>query len=110
MLGRMFRRVDVFSPSSGVGKTLLAVRLAHLQARKTRAPVLLVDADINGPCVGDLLESWVSPPWDSTNNLLHLICGRPEFLPEQLRPGELPVYRVRDACPVDAADRSPELV
>jgi hypothetical protein len=100
-----FRRVDVFSASGGVGKTLLAIRLAQLQAQQRNAPVLLVDADISGPCLGDLLESWASPPWDSTDDLLHLICGRPEYLPDQLRPGKLPVYRMRDSCPPDRAPK-----
>jgi hypothetical protein len=106
----VIRRVDVFSPSGGVGKTLLTIRLAQLQAQRAHAPVLLVDADISGPCLGDLLESWASPPWDSTTNLLHLICGRPEYLPDQLRPGKLPVYRMRDECPADVEKRAPEIV
>jgi len=43
-----FRRIDVFSASGGVGKTLLAVRLAQLQARHENKPVLLVDAEGRG--------------------------------------------------------------
>jgi hypothetical protein len=105
-----FRRVDVFSVSGGAGKTLIAVRLAQMQARRMNAPVLLIDADIGGPCLGDLLESWASPPWDTTENLLHLICGRPEYLPEHLLPGKLPVYRMRDACPEDVEKRRPAIV
>lgn len=105
-----FRRVDVFSVSGGVGKTLLAVRLAQLQAKRLSAPVLLIDADVVGPCIGDLLESWASPPWDTTENLLHLICGRPEYLPERLLPGKLPVYRVREVRPADPEARKPELL
>lgn len=109
-LSNEFRRVDVFSVSGGVGKTLLAVRLAQLQARRSSAPVLLIDADVVGPCMGDLLESWASPPWDTMTNLLHLICGRPEYLPERLLPGKLPVYRVRDERPTDPDARRPEIV
>jgi hypothetical protein len=105
-----FRRVDVFSVSGGVGKTLLAVRLAQLQAKRLNAPVLLIDADIVGPCMGDLLESWASPPWDTADNLLHLICGRPEYLPERLLPGKLPVYRVREERPASPDARRPEIV
>lgn len=105
-----FRRVEVFSASGGVGKTLLAIRLAELQAKRTDAPVLLVDADVSGPCLGDLLESWVSPPWDSTDTLIHLICGRPEYLPELLRPGKLPVYRLRESCPAAIEARRPAAV
>jgi hypothetical protein len=105
-----FRRVDVFSVSGGVGKTLLAVRLAQIQAKRANAPVLLIDADIGGPCLGDLLESWASPPWDTTENLLHLICGRPEYLPERLLAGKLPVYRVREECPAEIDKRRPLIV
>src|SRR3954471_20572797 len=103
-------RVDVFSVSGGVGKTLLAIRLAQLQARHKNAPVLIVDADVAGACIGELLEGWASPPWDSKDNLLHLICGRPEYLAERLRPGKLPVYRMREERPTSSKDEAPLLV
>src|SRR5262245_37728350 len=103
-------RVDVFSVSGGVGKTLLAIRLAQLQAKHKNAPVLLMDADVAGPCIGEILESWASPPWDSSDNLLHLISGRPEYLPERLRPAKLPVYRLRDERPASAKEQAPLLV
>jgi hypothetical protein len=103
-------RVDMFSVSGGVGKTPLAVRLARLQSMTQGKPVLLVDADVIGPCLGDMLESWASPRWRDTPNLLHLICGRPEYLLEHLRPESLPVYRMRDKQPADPKAQEPERV
>ncbi len=86
------RRVDVFSLKGGVGKTTVSVLLARAQFRANKAPVLLVDADLTGTCLGDLLEPWASG-WASTRNLAHLICGRPEALPEHLDPPPVYVYR-----------------
>ncbi|WP_438025439.1 P-loop NTPase [Sorangium sp. So ce233] len=88
-------RVDVFSAKGGVGKTTVAFRLAHTWAKKSDLPVLLVDADLSGTCLGDLLEPSAYPGWQEQRNLIHLVCGRPEALPEELAPARLPVYELR---------------
>lgn len=79
------RRVDVFSLKGGVGKTTLAVLLARAQAQVSQKPVLIVDADLTGTCLGDLLQGWADPGWHELENLAHLVCGPPELLSERLR-------------------------
>lgn len=86
-------RVDVFSAKGGVGKTTIAFRLARMWAEKSGLPVLLVDADLSGTCLGDLLEPAAN--WQNAQNLIHLVCGLPERLPEQLALDRLPVYELR---------------
>lgn len=86
------RRVDVFSVKGGVGKTTVSYLLARAQARISDRPVLLIDADLTGTCVGDLLDEGTEPTWDAVLNLAHLICDRPESLPERLERRSLPVY------------------
>lgn len=93
------RRVDVLSTMGGVGKTLLALRLAHAQAQRSGRPVLLVDADLTGPCLGDVVEAAVN--WENAADLVRLICGRPELLPEELDRDHLPVYVQREHVPAD---------
>src|SRR5579871_3355334 len=83
-----FVRVDVFSAKGGVGKTTVAFRMAKAFASKR--PALMIDADLAGTCLGDLLEPDVN--WRKEGNLVQLVCGRPEDLPDekpyvyQLRP------------------------
>jgi hypothetical protein len=86
-------RVDIFSTKGGVGKTTISFLLASLQAEKGRKPVLLVDADLTGTCLGDLIQPWAEPSWHSRMNLIHLICTTvPERLKDLLRE-QLPVYK-----------------
>ncbi len=80
----MTKRLDVFSLKGGVGKTTVSVFLARTLAHAAAAPVLLVDLDLTGTCVGDLLENWAFPTWPVNPNLVDLVCGRPELLPEAL--------------------------
>lgn len=87
-------RVDVLSVKGGVGKTTIAYSLAHAQATYSKRPVLLIDADLTGTCVGDLLDPLVS--WHRQRNLAHLLCDPPDTLPEAVGPDHLPVYRVSD--------------
>lgn len=93
------RRVDVFSLKGGVGKTTLSVLLANSIAGlyeppsvegKDRKTVLVIDADLTGTCLGDLLQVLVT--WPEEANLAHLVCGRPECMGELLAPAKLPVY------------------
>lgn len=100
------RRVDVFSLKGGVGKTTLAILLARAQRDASNKSVLIVDADLTGTCIGDLLEYWATPGWSAQANLAHLVCGPPETLAEQLR-GSLPVYVYRPSTPTNQ-DRSPQ--
>jgi hypothetical protein len=88
-------RVDVFSAKGGVGKTTVAYRLAKKWADESKQPVLLVDADLSGTCLGDLVESTAAPGWRDRPNLIHLVCGRPEELPELLDPNLWPIYELR---------------
>jgi hypothetical protein len=76
--------VDIFSLKGGVGKTTLAVLLAKAQAQVSGRPVLIVDADLTGTCVGDVLQGWASPGWHEVEGLAHLVCGPPELLSERL--------------------------
>lgn len=99
------RRVDVFSLKGGVGKTSISILLAQAQKDKKNQSVLVVDADLTGTCIGDLLEFWAAPGWSAQANLAHLICGAPETLDEQLRKN-LPVY-VHRASPPTNEDRTP---
>ena len=87
-------RVDVFSAKGGVGKTSVAFRLARWWAKKSNCPVLLVDADLSGTCLGDLLQPTVIPAWHVQRNLIHLVCGPPERLTEELDLDRLPVYEL----------------
>lgn len=88
----MISRVDVFSTKGGVGKTTIAFLVASLQAEHENKPVLLVDADLTGTCLGDLLQPGVEPAWHSRLNLIHLLCTEaPERLKDVLRK-QLPVY------------------
>jgi hypothetical protein len=89
----LMTRVDVFSTKGGVGKTTISFLLASIQAEKGNKPVLLVDADLTGTCLGDLIQPWAEPAWHSRMNLIHLICtAAPERLKDLLR-DELPVYQ-----------------
>jgi cellulose biosynthesis protein BcsQ len=81
-------RIDVFSLKGGAGKTTIAFQLAKLEAQDR--PVLLIDADLTGTCLGALLQPEVR--WSAQEELAGLICGRPELLEERLMPEELPVY------------------
>ncbi|HEX2572229.1 MAG TPA: hypothetical protein VH877_21980, partial [Polyangia bacterium] len=80
----------VFSLKGGVGKTTLTYFLGRAQAEASQKPVLLIDADLSGTCLGDLLADTVK--WAEAPNLAHLVCGRPEALPEALGAERLPVY------------------
>lgn len=88
-------RVDVFSAKGGVGKTTVAFRLAKALASTRQRPALIVDADLAGTCLGDLLERTVV--WKKQPNLTQLVCGRPEDLPE----AKLPVYQFRPSSPAE---------
>ncbi len=83
-------RLDVMSLKGGVGKTTLAYAVAWAQATRSQRPVLLIDADLTGTCLGDLLDPVVA--WHLEANLAHLLCEPPDTLPEQLAPECLPVY------------------
>ncbi len=93
-------RIDIFSAKGGVGKTTVAYRLARICARKSGNSVLLVDADLTGTCFGDLVEPWVTTLWRQQMNLIQLVYGCPEALPEHLAQDTLPVYELRVAPPV----------
>lgn len=82
-------RFDVFSLKGGVGKTSVAVMLAKAIASDTKM-VLLIDADLTGSCMGDLLERELG--WSSAPDLTGLITGEPELLAESLYATKLPVY------------------
>lgn len=99
------RRVDVFSLKGGVGKTTLSILLARAQKDLSNKSVLIVDADLTGSCIGDLLEFWATPLWPTQANLSHLVCGPPETL-DDLMDRSLPVYVHRMAPPVNG-DLSP---
>lgn len=86
-------RVDVFSVKGGVGKTTVSVLLARAQAEHTKQPVLLIDADLTGTCLGHLLGPAITGDWNETHNLAHLVCDPPETLDEALTKDRLPVYR-----------------
>lgn len=88
-------RVDVFSSKGGVGKTTVAYRLARRWAEDKKGPVLLIDADLSGTCLGDLVEPAALPSWRYQKNLITLVCGCPEELPELLAPEARPVYKLR---------------
>lgn len=88
-------RVDVFSAKGGVGKTTVAYRLARKWSETSEQPVLIVDADLSGTCLGDLVEPTTKEGWHTVQNLIHLVCGRPEELPSLVKPNELPVYELR---------------
>lgn len=106
----MVTRVDVMSLKGGAGKTTLAFRLAWAQAQAIQQPVLLVDADLPGTCLGDLLEPWVQKAWGSVPNLIDLVCDRPEMLHERLDDDlRLPLYLLRPAPPA-AGPRAPARV
>jgi hypothetical protein len=92
-MGNM-KRIDVFSVKGGVGKTTVASRLAAERAIRSEKPVLIIDADLTGTCLGDLLEPRVNPPWFGRMTLTNLVCERPEDLPEHLEAGRLPVYEL----------------
>lgn len=106
----MATRVDVMSLKGGAGKTTLAFRIASAQARASKRPVLIIDADLSGSCLGDLLEPWANPAWGDAANLVDLVCDRPETLPEHLaEPDSLPLFRLRAARPT-GADGAPAKV
>lgn len=85
-------RVDIFSAKGGVGKTTVAYRLAKESSKN--GTVLLIDADLTGTCLGDLIEPRVDIGWSEQYNLTHLICGGPEHLPELLGKEKIPVYEI----------------
>jgi CobQ/CobB/MinD/ParA nucleotide binding domain len=85
-------RVDVFSVKGGVGKTTMSVLLARAQAEHSKKPVLLIDADLTGTCLGHLLAPNIRGDWNEVLNLAHLICDPPETLDEMLGKDTLPVY------------------
>ncbi|MBK7534648.1 MAG: P-loop NTPase [Myxococcales bacterium] len=87
-------RVDVFSVKGGVGKTTVSVALAHAQAAHSKKPVLLVDADLTGTCLGHLLAPAINGDWNQVHNLAHLICDPPETLDDALVRDRIPVYRL----------------
>ena len=92
----MTTRLDVFSIKGGVGKTCIAFLLAKLQSEEKNEPVLLIDADLTGTCLGDLIQPAVDEPWSSRKNLNHLVCTTsPERLDESLR--EEPLVYVHNA-------------
>ena len=111
-LRQALRRVDVFTASGGFSRTTLAILLARLQSRHAaeqvsakHSAVLMIDADITGPCLGDRFLPEVE--WPEQDNLTHLICDRPELLPEHLTDEHLPIYHAQgeDARPVRLAER-----
>lgn len=102
----MPRRIDVFSTKGGVGKTTLAFHIAQTQAQKSGRPSLLIDADLTGSCLGNLLEPWIDRKWPLQSNLVPLLCGTPELLPETLA-ADLPVYELRPAAPPAGQSRAP---
>lgn len=89
-------RVDVFSVKGGVGKTTVSVLLARAQAESSKKPVLLIDADLTGTCLGDLIAPNIPGDWNEILNLAHLICDPPETLEDALVPSRLPVYAIPD--------------
>ena len=106
-----YRRLDIFSTSGASGKTFTSIRLAQLQARARGGAVLIIDADLTGPCLGSMLEPDVA--WRRQRDLVQLVCGRPELLPEELQHKKRPVYRRRGAtsAPLDAKlRREPERI
>lgn len=101
-------RVDVMSVKGGVGKSTLAYLLARAQAETSKLPVLIIDADLTGTCLGDLLDHQVSPAWASTMNLAHLLSDPPEALLDTLQPATLPVYLHDPASPSGNAAVRPD--
>ena len=97
-------RVDVFSVKGGVGKTTVSVVLARAQAAHSKKPVLLVDADLTGTCLGHLLGPAIRGDWNEVHNLAHLICDPPETLEEALVKDRLPVYRLPEQHTADPKD------
>lgn len=87
-------RVDVFSVKGGVGKTTVSVLLARAQAAHSKKPVLLIDADLTGTCLGDLVAPNIPGDWNEILNLAHLICDPPETLDDAIVPSKLPVYAI----------------
>ena len=87
-------RVDVFSVKGGVGKTTVSVALAHAQAAHRKKPVLLIDYDLTGTCLGHLLGPAINGDWNQVHNLAHLICDPPETLDDALVRDRIPVYRL----------------
>lgn len=94
-------RVDVFSVKGGVGKTTVSVALARAQAAHRKKPVLLIDADLTGTCLGHLLAPAITKDWNEVHNLAHLICDPPETLDDALVKDKLPVYRLPDQHTAD---------
>ncbi len=90
----MRNHFDVLSLKGGVGKTTISWLLARALAnRHPKRPVLLIDADLLGTCIGDhLLTDRGS--WSGQFNLTHLLMAPPEELEEQVITGELPIYLV----------------
>ncbi len=86
-------RLDVFSLKGGVGKTSLALELAR--AWRKRQPdgrrVLVVDADLTGSCLGDLLQPLATDGWAGLVELDALLCSAPELLDSTVQ-ASLPVF------------------
>lgn len=100
----MIPRVDVFSAKGGVGKTTLSILLARARVAPGRS-VLLVDADLTGTCLGDVLAPGFD--WENAPTLTHLVAGAPEALPDMGPLDRLPVYRLPTPADRDVRDLRP---
>jgi len=59
--GRTLQVIAVTSPAAGEGKTLTAINLAGALAQSAEARVLIIDADLRAPAVGDKFGLHASP-------------------------------------------------
>ena len=82
--------IDVLSLKGGAGKTTTSFLLARSLATDLE-PVLLIDADLTGSCLGDLLYPNDQPGWPQRAGLAHLLCVHPETLNDRLKTRP-PVY------------------
>lgn len=86
-------RIDVFSLKGGVGKSTVSYLLAReLGSRTPGRPALLIDADLLGTCVGDMLVPLSDDRWSSRFNLAHLLTVAPETIEEHIHAGRLALY------------------